>query len=183
MLCGASLLAAVPIAPTLPGTRPFSLAENWQEQQRLEIQRHFERRIEGFPGLRQQHWPSVSMREHRVRFCAMLGIHPHPAPQARVRNLCPFVEEVELEIEPCFSARGLLFRPAGQARHAATIALPPDAQTAEAFAGVAEAATPAHWLTRLMGRGSAALYSEQVRFGPARSKWTDMRLTRRRSRS
>jgi hypothetical protein len=73
LLCGASLLAYGQMAATLPGTKPFTLPQDWQEQQRTQIQDYFERRIEASPQARERKWPSASVTEHRAHLRAMLG--------------------------------------------------------------------------------------------------------------
>ncbi|HZT33233.1 MAG TPA: prolyl oligopeptidase family serine peptidase [Bryobacteraceae bacterium] len=166
-LWGAALwgqAAGIPatVRQTLPGTRPFTLAADWQEQQRAQIAGYFQKLIDASPGERERAWTGASIEQHREHLRRLLGVRTHAPGEARVRDLDPEVAEVVLEIEPGFTARGLLFRPVGGARGPAVIAVPPEDQTAEAFAGVAPGTAPAAWLTSLLGKGTAVLVPGMV---------------------
>jgi dienelactone hydrolase len=162
LLCCAALLSHGQIANPLPGSKAFTLPDNWQDQQQQQIVAYFQRLLDASPTAREREWSSASHSQHREHLRAMLGIRPHEATHSRVRRLDAWVEEVTIEIEPGFSARGLLFTPPGEGRRPAVVAIPADSETAEAFAGVEAGGTPAAWLTGLLGSGSAVLVPSMV---------------------
>ena len=150
LLLASAALACGQIPASLPGTKPFTLADDWQEQQRRQISDYQERLIDASPAARERVWPHASLREHREHLRKMLGVRAHGAPKAQVRKIGEGVEEVVAEIEPGFSARGLLFASSAGGRQPAVIALPPDNETADA------------WLTALLAKGSAVLVPSSV---------------------
>lgn len=137
--------------------------EGIREEQRQEIIQYFTRQIAATPAKRDNLWQptfssldayKLSVQEHRNHLRKMLGlIEARPGtPQIKVlqesANLK--VEDVTIPIDGGLSARALLFLPKSAVAAGGVIAVPPENESREEFAGIVQGMTPAKWLSALL---------------------------------
>ncbi|MFN8008030.1 MAG: hypothetical protein U0V70_13595 [Terriglobia bacterium] len=135
----------------LRGTEPLSAptSSNLREEQRQQIIRYFRQQINATPAKRDRLWQpdfssfnhyEISVREHRKHLREMLGLIPVTlgTPQNKVlyESAGLRIEDLTLSIDKELSARALIFSPQPRQAKAAIIAIPPEDQTREEFAGI-----------------------------------------------
>jgi dienelactone hydrolase len=141
------------------------ITDDIREEQRQQIIRYFTSQIAATPAKRDLLWRPdysslsayrASVQKHRAHLRDMLGfIEPKlGTPQIKIlyEDSSLQVEDVTLPMDSGLSARALVFFPRPGPLAAAIIAIPPASESREAFAGIAEGATPAAWLKTLLDR-------------------------------
>ena len=137
--------------------RPVVAWQYWQAEN------YFSKRIARSPAERDRVWRDVdysspdafkaSIKRHRDNLWRMLGVFDlRPAEYDRValeRNSAQ-IENVTVWLQQDFSARALVFTPAGGTVSGAVIAIPDANQTPQGFTGILEGETPARWLQNLL---------------------------------
>lgn len=178
MALGISRLWAAALALCLPagaeishlrGTSPLQLPADIQTAQRKQIEAYLLNQIARTPGIRDRIWQtdfsspeayrrSISGRREHLR--SMLGLVPErdnlqPKSEVLDDSSAMRIEDVTVPIEPGFDARALLLIPKSAGRHAVLIAIPPETQSREQFAGLIAGAEPPQWLRALLARNTA----------------------------
>jgi dienelactone hydrolase len=157
---------------TLKGTAPIvpPLSGDLREEQRQQMIRYYLRQIATTPAKRDRLWqPSfssvesyqTSLQDHQNHLREILGlIQPKPGlPQIKVlkENENLLIEDLTLPIDNELSVRALIILPHSSALMPAVIAVPPENQSREEFAGFAPGMRPAKWLTTLVERNIAVV--------------------------
>ena len=163
-LRGTSLLTLPTEVPlpkeiTSPDHGSIYVAQLRQEQE------YWLKQIAATPALRDKLWQPdfsavdayrKSLQDHRENLRRMLGLVDLSNKHSNVKSVVlesgsVGIEDVTITLEKDFAARTLLFIPQGKAV-GAVIAMPHADESREAFAGVAEGAPKATWLTSLLER-------------------------------
>ena len=156
------------VETSLAGMAAADVSANILDLQFQQISRYFLSQIAATPAARDRLWQPdfsstasylQSVAEHRARLRKMLGLVEATVtkPEITVLDENPRlrVENVALTLNVDFAARALLFLPQAVQPNSVVIAIPPEGETREQFAGIAEGMAPARWLTALLGRGVA----------------------------
>ena len=149
---------------TLEGTTPLELPQDILKRQFEQISEYFLKQIAATPAKRDKVWrPDYSssdayrssLQRHRHRLREMLGLIVPVAGKPEIEVLAEEggvrVESVKIPLDGEFCAGALVFLPLGTGQGGAVIAIPPENQSREEFAGLAREQMEANWLTILLG--------------------------------
>jgi dienelactone hydrolase len=170
---GASASATFWLAGTSPLEHPEIIGEVGgdpghaiDENQYKQVTDYFLRQIAATPAKREKLWQPdfssidayrSSVRKHREQLTKkMLGVIRVSAQKPEITVLQEDgnmrVEDVIIPLDTDFRAQALLFRPKAGGARPAVIAIPPEDQAPEGFAGLRQSPAPAKWLTALLER-------------------------------